>query len=561
MPTLRQRFKAVEAAIDGPERYLDMRLDLTRPGGESVITSGGRWDKTFGRFCDPTTEQDAEQSTLVELVESQVDFALWFAEWLCAFREGYPRDVTLAMMASDRRAGKSFVAVAAVVACCVDAPVATDGTPLIAWIVAKNFRERFELEQWILNRIPSTDTHGKHGWYRHVGAPVHEFRFVHGPTLRLISADDDDSTKQGRVDIAFINEPQKMGPRAVANAVLGCSDLGGLCILAANPPGGNSRGEWMFDLKDAIDDEAFAIRKNEKREPLGIKYFHLDSKKNKAIDQIARRRAGRIATIIDPTLAAGDVEGEWRRPVEKACWEFDKHRHYGPAPQVGIRDITRTVVNERSGEYGDWAYVAGTDLQTKPHIVTVIYRVFGDIDDPMFCAVDEFTGERRWTEELYLEAFRERFPQYTPETLLFIMDASSDWQGTQHDFENGERDSFSVWRDDGWTVVQPQESKGRGKPGRGRNPNIDDRLQLFNELLRRDRWRVDEKRCPWTAECVRQATTKRETGRRRLVGNKYAHDIDAATYPLWRLARKPGSGSRGGPPLVTVPVARYGSDF
>jgi hypothetical protein len=39
------------------------------------------------------------------------------------------------------------------------------------------------------------------------------------------------------------------------------------------------------------------------------------------------------------------------------------------------------------------------------------------------------------------------------------------------------------------------------------------------------------------------ATTKKDTGRRRLVGNQYAHMIDAATYVVWRLERRRGSGS------------------
>lgn len=530
MPSLVQRLRAVEAALEGPGRFLDLRLDLTSPtDGTSLLTAGGRWDRTFKRFLDPATEGDAAATVAIQLQESQVEFAQFGAEWLAAYREGYPRDTTLAMMAGDRRGGKTFVADALVIAACIDAPIAADGTPLIAWIVSKSFRERFELEQWILNRIPPE-------WYRHLGAPVHEFRFVHGPTLRLISADDDDATKQGRVDICFINEPQKMGPRAVANAVLGSSDLGGLCILAANPPSGsNSRGEWLFDLKEAIDDERIALAQGKKVEPLGVRYFHVDSKKNKAIDQLARRRAGRIATVIDPTLAAGDVEGSWKRPSERACWEFDKHRHLHAVPQVGaLQNVTEAVTRRRG--IGSWPAVAGVDLQDKPHIVATVWECYGDPDDPTFWAVDELAGERRWTEEEYLDAFADRFPQHTPRSLLWVMDASGFWQDAPH--SKGGRTSAKVWQDPArrWRVVPPQDPKGEGPDARARNPFVDDQLQVANELLRRDRLRIDPIRCPWLAECFREAITKRDSGRRKIVQNKHAHALASALYALWRLA-------------------------
>jgi hypothetical protein len=102
----------------------------------------------------------------------------------------------------------------------------------------------------------------------------------------------------------------------------------------------------MFDLKEAIDDERVALAKGAKLEPLGVKYFHVDSKKNKAIDQIARRRAGRIVSIIDPRLTAGDVEGEWRRLIDLAAWEIDKHKHLKPPPEIGAKDVTREVASE-----------------------------------------------------------------------------------------------------------------------------------------------------------------------------------------------------------------------
>jgi hypothetical protein len=204
----------VEAALAGPDRWKELRLDLTGPDGLPVLTAGGVRDDTLKCLLDPS-EQEAKDSAVVQLQESQLEFIGWYGDWLCDFREGIrgtpAREISVAMLAGDRRGGKTFAGDAAVLAASIDVPIAPgQNTPLIAWIVSKTFGERFELEQWILNRIPGV-------WYRHRQAPEHEFQFVHGPTLRLLSADDPDGLKQGRVDICFINEPQKLQARAVAN--------------------------------------------------------------------------------------------------------------------------------------------------------------------------------------------------------------------------------------------------------------------------------------------------------------------------------------------------------
>ncbi len=535
----------MEAALEGPDRYLDLRLDLTNQAGASLLTAGGCWDQTFGQFLDPE-ERDARKSVVVQLQESQYEFVEWFAGWLADFREGRRgtenRETQVAMLGGDRRGGKTFIASAAVIAACVDVPISPgQKTSLISWVVCKSFRERFELEQWILTHVPS-------GWYRHRQAPEHEFLFHHGPVLRLLSADDPDALRQGRVDIAFVNEPQKMAGRAVANIILGASDLNGLVILACNPPrGGDSRGEWLFDVKEKIDDDLLAVAGGKKVDPIGIKYFHVDSKKNKSIDQIARHRAGRIVTVIDPSLSAGDVEGEWRRPQEKACWEFDKHRHLHLPPDIGLKDITHIVASEK-GDYGKWSYVGGVDFDQRPFITAVIYKIFGDPDDPLFCAVDEFVGERRWTTAYWIETFSiwgaEDGRDYNPSSLLWIGDASSGFQGDYHDRDSDERTSFEVIEGhsvDGvhWTIIPPQDS--RGKTGKARNPFVSERLDVYNDLLRRDKMLIDPAKCIYFAECNRRATTERQAARRKLKHNEWAHGIDAGTYPIYRLAPRPGT--------------------
>jgi hypothetical protein len=144
-------------------------------------------------------------------------------------------------------------------------------------------------------------------------------------------------------------------------------------------------------------------------------------------------------------------------------------------------------------------------------------------------------GERRWTEEEYLDAFADQFPQFSPRDLLWVLDASAWWQDAGH--REG-RTSSEVWTSPPyrWRAIPPQEPKSREANAKARNPFVDDQLQCANELLRRDRVRIDPVKCPWLAECFREAITKRDSGRRKIFQNKHAHALAAALYALWRLA-------------------------
>lgn len=132
-------------------------------------------------------------------------------------------------------------------------------------------------------------------------APEHRITFAHGPILRNLSADDPDSMKQGRCDFLLYNEAQLISPRAVKNGLYGTADAGGLCVLAANPPSG-PEGDWLHDLKDAIDEDA-------EIKPI-TRFFNFSSKDNTKIDQPARRRVAKLgAAAPDIPSGAGAREG------------------------------------------------------------------------------------------------------------------------------------------------------------------------------------------------------------------------------------------------------------
>src|SRR5690242_1031256 len=110
--SIAQRLRAAEEVVAGRARYLDLDLALRRAKTEEVILrAGGRWDRLERKF-----DGDAEFAHVVDLEESQLEYVRWFADWLRDFREGYPRDISLALCAGDRRGGKTFATLACTVA-------------------------------------------------------------------------------------------------------------------------------------------------------------------------------------------------------------------------------------------------------------------------------------------------------------------------------------------------------------------------------------------------------------------------------------------------------------
>ena len=548
MPSLSRQVHEELEALEGPDRYLDLCLALVaQTTQETILLAGGRWDRIDRRYLDRGAE---ERVQVIELAPSQVPFAQWYADQLGDMRDGYPRDVSLVLAAGDRRGGKTFDALACLWASLVDLP-AINGWPTTTWAISRSFREREEIDQWVAKFIPRS-------WYSQLKAPEHRYTLQNGAILRNLSADDPDNLKQGRVDLCFYNEPQKMAAKAIVHGLFGTSDAAGLAILAANPPpAGDSRGEWLYDLKDAIDDEIRTQATALGREPLGAVYFNFSSKGNPYIDAPARRRVGRLARLIDPAQGEADDAGEWKRPGDKALWEFSKHEHLQAVPAIGVVSCMKAIA--RIHAFGDWTQAAGVDFQSKPHIVAEILDAFGDPDHPIFWSLGELVLPR-CTEAEFLEAFADKFgTRYEKNGLLWIGDASGAFQGSKHQAAEGERPSFETWQQAGWQIIPPKPPRPGGS-GKARNPFVDERLQLANELLRLKRWFIDPTACPWLAECAREAATKRLAGRRHLVGNQFAHAIDAATYPLWRLEPKPGDKLNAGD-FKPVSFVRPGSNY
>src|SRR5438105_1085140 len=91
---------------EGESRYLDLCLVLTRAKTkETILWAGDQWDRIERRFT-----RESANPHIIELEESQVEFARWFSGWLRDFRAGFQRDVSLVLNGGDRRGGKTFSA-------------------------------------------------------------------------------------------------------------------------------------------------------------------------------------------------------------------------------------------------------------------------------------------------------------------------------------------------------------------------------------------------------------------------------------------------------------------
>lgn len=233
-------------------------------------------------------------------------------------------------------------------------------------------------------------------------------------------------------------------------------------------------------------------------------------------DQVAQMLAD-----LDPRAAKADVEGLLLPIGDRAYFKFAKLLHMREAPELG--DITREFTKRRLGRVYD--YIGGVDFQGTPHHAAVICKIYGTLDAPMVFVVDEFVAENSTEDEL-LDQIDEA--GYQPESLLWVGDASGQWQDGKHS-GNG-RDSFKVFTSRRWRIVPPAEKKS-DKGTWSKNPPIEKRVGLTNKLFADDRLRVSPRlaklgealrECPW----VKARYGGKPTG-------FYSHITDAMGYVCW----------------------------
>lgn len=509
-----QQLREALEATEEEHRFLNLCLVLRRQKTqETILWAGGEWDRLDHRF----TDRDPDTAVIVDLEESQIEFTTWFAGWLRDFREGFPRDVSLALAGGNRRGGKTFDLIMCATATVIDVPGS------IGWTVINTYRERDEIERTVKDWIPS----GPRGWFHHRKAPDYSFEWANGSVTFLKSADDEENLKAGRADIVLLNEAQKLKLGTLANALGGTIDKGGIGLLAANPPR-SQRGEWVLELKEAIEDGR----------AVGTKFFGFSAAKNRRIDQQARRRFASLLSVIDPRSGEADGEGEWRAVGDIAYRAFSREA-IKPAPKLG--DITGAELRRRLGR--PYPQIGGVDFQATPWHAGTWLQLYFSAAGTIYHVVDELLVEG--TEEDFLDVVEDR--GYDPGGLTWIGDASGTWQDGAH---TRGRVSFDVFRRRGWRIDPPQR-KVTDKGEHPKNPYREDRVALVNNLLASGRLLIDPK-------CVELATALKKCELRHgKPHGRHAHITDALGYVLWWLEPRPKAKRQGGGPVAwSVPGAR-----
>ena len=476
---------------------------------DTLLYAGGRWDRVEQKF----TDEEPRAARFIDVHRGQADYIEWFATWLRDFREGFPRDTSLALAGGDRRGGKTFSLFLSQLCALVDVP------NTIGWAVSVANTERDEIDRQVREVLPAS-------WYVYREWPKHQATLINGSILTNVSADDPDTTKRGRVDIGFLNEPQKMQRRVLTNLIKGTADRGGLAILAANPPE-TSKGEWVFDLHEAIEEGKF-----QKNKP---KYFNYDSRLNPFVDQEANDRAGEVLWIIDPKSAAANDKGIWRRPGEMAYEAFRRKVNVVPVPDLG--DITAEFTKRKLGRA--YSYIGGYDPNDRPHHAGTVWKVFGTLDAPILWAVDEIIVENADGEDHFLECVAAK---YDKESIVWVMDNSCFFQDSKHQ-RNG-KNSSDYFRSWGYRCEPNQPAAKNSKTGKPRNPPIELRVSLVNKLLYQSDDRLKLAAMFVSPNCVQLADSFKNCKSKKVrygygpVGRE-AHVTDTVGYVAWWVTPTP----------------------
>lgn len=516
-------------------RYIDLCVVWKRKlTGEVIYKGGGRWDRVTNNWSpDPPKE-----GKIIYLTETQYEPAVKAAYWMQEFKAGRARDFFSMFLYGNRAAGKTFLASVLLFTLVIEFPKMM-GSPTIAWQVSSSHSTRDELDRNIQDLFPF-----KGDWYTYREHPKHEYRFVNGAVLVNVSADDAESLKRGRVDFVLFNEAQKVGGRVAVHGIGRVKDKGGFALFTSNPPT-NRKSEWIYNLWDAYCDA------RTKGITFPIQFVNMDAKFNENIDALVSTQIDDMIRIIDPINASADIEGLIKPVGARAYWSWDKVKHIKECPKTG--DITENLTRRKEGQA--FKYVAGADFQFFPHNAGTIYKVFGTIDKPILWAVDEILVDESDEDDL-LDAIEDL--GYTYKDILWIGDASGDWQSGTHKKES--RDSYSVFRSRKWNIIPPQKKKTKiGKSAK--NPPIEQRVRLINKLLDDGQLFVDP-------NCKKLALALKEcklAPTRSGYGSKpegiYAHITDTVGYAAWFTVPTPMSKVKPGLPGIIIPPLTADQQF
>jgi hypothetical protein len=151
---------------------------------------GGVWDRQrreFRRGGDGSRDRGSG-AMVVDAQESQVSAFRWLAGRLAAFREGKPHPQVAGLCYDDRRGGKTFFIVVAVILTCLECPTVAE-SPLEARIVTQTVQSRDEIDEIFKLYLP--------GWGHLREQPKRQYTFATGAKVGFLTTDNVDTLLAG----------------------------------------------------------------------------------------------------------------------------------------------------------------------------------------------------------------------------------------------------------------------------------------------------------------------------------------------------------------------------
>lgn len=490
---------------------------------EEVLRVGGVWDN-LGRDWrrdESGARLRAPHPVVVDLQESQLDAARWFAGRLAAFRERRRHDHCVGLLLDDRRGGKSFVCTLFILCAAVDVPM-VNGTPCELWIVCQSHPARDEIDEIIRGILPSS-------WAKYRELPKRVWTFVSGAKVHMKTTDDPESLRVGRVDWGFFNEAALMPESAYDITLRGTQDRGGCVLLASNRPR-RSKGRWVIRLWEGAEKDA--------RDGLvpAVKLLRVPPSLNTAIDHEAK------AGIARAILYAKDVDDESQldeglileagQKLLAPPWE--DAQHIRPLPTVGVMDVTADVTRRLYGR--SFPFLAGADFQAQ--CAAAVFRLLAPSGRPdefaMWCVAAIFLTDRDNGDEDDL-ADALIAGGFTGDKVLLIGDSSGRWQSGRHDLGLV---SFNCLKRRGFEITGPTRKKTETAQY-PKNPDVEASLMRLRKWIAGGRFYVST-----NPEAGKMAlAAKRCDAYLDRYGNlrprgRWAHLVDCARYPQWWLTER-----------------------
>lgn len=513
----------------------DVRAELDgcrkrwRPGSDEVLgTFGGVWDRQ--KKCWARRHPLGVRAKVWRLHRGQEEAGRWLIDWLRRWGTrdwggGYRR-VWSAMLNSGRRAGKTHLAVVALVL------FAAMKSRALTWVVSPTIETGAEIDEllqellprsWQVERVQASNGRST------------TFRLPNGSRIVLKSGVNPDRLKAGGVDLAVYNEAQLQSHSGFMQLRGALADRGGLLVATSNPAG-QPKGAWVeehFHLatRGAADGVAFQL--DNLKNPWIVLATLLSLRKEIATKDFNREVRGIFEAFGDVVMHA------WRR--------IDHHRD----PWPGLIDVTREVTARVLGRAVD--FVLGLDFQVEPFMAATAHKLFRNPDAPagtddyLNWIIDEFVVEHSDEDGLLDEI--ESTPQwradgqrleaecYTAARCAVVMDASGWHQDSGH---NRGQYSDKKLNARGWyNLHRPDKSiernpllKYRTKAGNAALKTADGKVRFFVAL-----------HCERTAESFAKWEMHPKLGIPSRT-SKHTHLVDCGTYVEYRLRARPARKPR-----------------